>query len=187
MSESKNNPITFNMSGMFGKLVVFRSRLGRTFASMRPKATTNPISEEQQNHRTWFKDATTYAKTAIKDPEVKKVYTDLAGPFQNAYNVAVLDYSGIPEVKSIDVSAYTGTIGNKILVRAVDNCKVAKVHVVIKSSAGVTIEEGDAVMQFNELDWLYTATKANSTPAGSTVNATVYDLAGNSSNLVKPV
>lgn len=187
MSESINNPITFGMKGAFGKLVIFRNRLGRTFAAIRPKASNKPPTEEQVSHRNWFRDAVRYAKAAIKDPQVKKSYTDLIKDSQSAFNVALLDYSGLPEVRTVDVSGYAGVVGNRIIVQAVDNCKVARVHVVIKSAAGVIIEEGDAVMQFNELDWLYTATKANSTPAGSMVNAIAYDLAGNSSNLVKPV
>ncbi|OMP74595.1 hypothetical protein BW716_34560, partial [[Flexibacter] sp. ATCC 35208] len=53
------------------------------------------------------------------------------------------------------------------------------VRVAIYSAVGDLIEQGDAVLEANGLDWLYTATVANSAIAGCRVRAVAKDLPAN--------
>jgi hypothetical protein len=182
MAESKDNIITFGLSGLIGRLLVFRTREGRTFVSKRPKATTIPPTADQILVRERFSDAITYAKAAITDPATREMYAHFAKPLQSAFNVAMANFSSIPEVQLINVEAYTGSIGSKITVKATDDCKVDRVRVVIKTGAGVIVEQGNAVAQPNGLDWAYTATTLNASLPGCVVTATVYNLPGNNSN-----
>jgi hypothetical protein len=68
-------------------------------------------------------------------------------------------------------------------VKATDGFKVAAVRVSIRNAAGEPLEAGNAVMQVNGTDWLYTAVQANAAPAGSEVTAVATDLPGNSHSL----
>jgi hypothetical protein len=53
------------------------------------------------------------------------------------------------------------------------------VNIIINDPMGNMIEQGDAVMQINEIDWLYITTMANETLGGSQITATATDLTGN--------
>jgi hypothetical protein len=44
---------------------------------------------------------------------------------------------------------------------------------------GSLIEEGDALQQDNELDWLYTSARENTALTGSKIKAVARDLPGN--------
>lgn len=185
MSESKDNVITYGMSGLFGNLVVFRSRLGRTFAGKRPKSSSVPPTEEQAAQRKKFADGVIYGKAAISDPTVKEMYAAMAKPFQSAFNVATIDFASGPEIRETITTGYNGNKGSKITAKVIDNCKVDRVHVSIKTGAGALVEEGYAVAHVNGLDWEYTATKDNVSITGCVISVTAYDLPGNSTSIGK--
>ncbi|RXK81742.1 hypothetical protein [Filimonas effusa] len=187
MGEVLNNDFVMGSSGLTGNMLVYRQRKGRTFIAKRPQKRKKPFTEEELQHQALFADAITYARAAIVDPAVKEIYAFKAKGIESAYNVAVRNFYDLPEVKLVDVSGYNGSIGSKILVKATDKCKVNKVKIVIKSSAGSIIEQGEAVVLANDLDWIYTATTLNSSPSGSTVTATAFNLPGNSANSNKVV
>lgn len=187
MGEVINNDYTKGTSGRTGDTFVYRYRKGRTFIAKRPVSRDKTYSEEQLETQARFSDAITYAKTALTDPVIKQIYAGKVKGLQSAYNVAMANFYEIPQVKQIDLDQYDGSIGSRILVKAVDKCKVTKVTVVIKTSAGVTLEQGDAVAQADGLNWLYTTTTLNSTPAGCTVTAIAYNLPGNNGNANKLV
>lgn len=47
------------------------------------------------------------------------------------------------------------------------------------NAAGVVVEQGDAVIQENGLDWVYTATVQNDVVEGSVVRESAMDLTAN--------
>lgn len=88
-----------------------------------------------------------------------------------------------PVVNSIRPDAYTGVAGSTITVRAVDDFRVTGVHVEIFSANGTLLEKGNAILQTNGLDWIYTATQANAALTGSKINAIATDVPGNTGTL----
>jgi len=123
--------------------------------------------------------ATTYAKFAKNQP----VYVEKAkGTSASAYNVAVADWFGQPEVLDIDISGWTGQIGQTINVKAQDDVKVTSVQVMIRENNGsaTAMEQGEAVQ--SEIDgvmWAYTTTTLVPMTPGTRLDASARDLPGN--------
>ena len=82
-------------------------------------------------------------------------------------------------VRLIGSTKYTGAPGSSILVRAVDDFRVAGVQVQIYAAGGALLEKGEAVQQVNGVDWSYTATLANATLTGTMIRAIATDVPGN--------
>ena len=97
----------------------------------------------------------------------------------NFVHVAVADFFHAPDIDEIDVTNYRGAVGDTIRIRATDDFKVKQVHVTISNADGSLVEQGDAVQQANEIDWLYTATTANESTAGDRIVIRASDKPGN--------
>lgn len=179
MAESKNNVITHGLSGKVGDLIVFRNRGGKTFVSSKPKARTGAPSENQVQHQERFQEAILYAKAAIADPASKAAYENAISGGQTAYNVAVADFFHAPDIKSVDLSGYTGNTGETITIRVTDDFKVTGVTVDIYNADGSEVESGAAVQSTNGIDWTYTATAANESLDGDRIVIRASDLPGN--------
>ncbi len=120
--------------------------------------------------------AVTYAEFACDQPiyQVKAV-----GTSNSAYNLAVADALGKPQVMDIDIHGWTRKIGQNILISAKDNFLVLRVHLVIRKGEQI-IEEGDA--EQSELDgliWRYALQTAVERKPGLHLDAYAYDLPGN--------
>lgn len=179
MAESKNNIVTQGLSGLVGRMLVFRQTATKTVVARRPSKSTKPPTAAQTAIKDRFRDAAYYARTAITDPAVKAVYQALAKPGQSAYNVAFSDYFTAPVIRDLDVSGYSGLVNQFIKVKASDDFGVSEVKVSIFSATDELIEEGPAVLAANGVDWSYKTTSANAGLAGSKVMAVAKDLAGN--------
>jgi len=170
-------------SGSVGKeLTITTRRSGSVQIGKHRKASTVAPTDSQLDVREKFKIGSIYAKAAMEDPDLKAQYQAAArrnNKDQSAYNLALRDAAKAPEIKSIATAAYTGAIGGTITIKAVDDFRVAAVKVQIASAAGELIEQGDAAMQKNGLDWLYTATVLNSAVQGSIVTVSATDLPEN--------
>ena len=186
MAESKNNYIMFGMSGKLGKLLVFRQRGGKTFATAVPTR-TSAFTEEQLEIQSKFKEAATWARGILKNAENRKFYSSLATGGQSAFNMAIADWFTDPEIKEIDIMDYTGAIGSVIKIQVTDFIKVQTVKVSITTANGTLLEEGSAVFDANSQQWMYAAVQNNATPAGSIIKATAADKPGNSHSLEKIV
>ena len=139
---------------------------------------------DQEHTRELFAEASLYAQGAITDPALKLEYQKKAAPGGTAFNRAIQDYFRSPEVKAIDESAYDGSIGSVISVKARDDFKVAYVSVRVRDAFGAVIEEGFAILRPRNLNiWDYTATAGNASLTGCTIMATAYDLPGNKASL----
>nr|WP_314290386.1 hypothetical protein [uncultured Capnocytophaga sp.] len=168
MAESKDNVITHGLSGKVGDMIVFSQRNGKTIVSKVPKKRV-VTSERVKEHNAKFQQAVIYAKTILKDPAMKEAYQLEANKKVGltAYNVAVADLFNAPEIKEIDLSRYTGQIGDPIKIRAYDDFKVKSVTVHIYNSDGSLLEEGSASEQDGV--WIYIATLANSSLSGDKI------------------
>lgn len=186
MAQSKNNYVMFGMSGKLGKLLVFRQRGGKTFAMAVPNRSAT-FTEEQLEVQSKFKEAATWARGILQNPENRKYYNSLATGGQSAFNMAIADWFTDPEIKEIDTTEYTGITGSIIKIGVADIIKVQSVKVSITTASGTLLEEGSAVFDANTQQWLYAAVQNNATPAGSIIKATATDKPGNSHTLEKVV
>lgn len=180
MALANDNVITRNMSGSFGKQIVFRNRNGKTIACKPPVFRKDLVATPVQvENRTKFRIAQAYAKNAIKIDAVKQAYQAMAKPGQAAFNVAFTDAYLAPEILGIETENYKGLPNDPILVRALDDFKVTNVKLQIFSPAKTLLEEGDAVETDTGIDWSYLASTTNPFLPGTIIKATASDLPGN--------
>lgn len=174
MAESKNKIITHGLNGKVGDLIVFIQRNGKTFVSKVPKDRTGDYTDNQKAHQLKFQKATLYAKSVMNDPAQNQIYSAAADASKgiSTYNVAVADLLKAPDIESIDLSAYTGKVGDTIKIMVLDDFAVKAVTVKIENADGGVVEEGSAID--SGFEWLYTATANNSDLAGDkiTIKAT---------------
>ena len=178
MAKVNDNIVTDGLIGKLGKRLVFRrGRGGRTIVGTGAAYDdVRKFNDAQLAHHEAFKMAIVYAKVAKKNP----VYVQLAkGAEATAYNLAVADWFGKPQVLNIDSNGWSGQSGHTISIKAVDDTKVTNVRVVIHNN-GTILEEGEAVPSDHDgLLWTY-VTRTNVTAApGILLDANAYDLAGN--------
>jgi len=134
MTKIVKNIVTSGFSGKLGNELVFKQVNGETIVASAPIKSEKDPSPAQEAQREKFKEAAIYAKSALQDADVKQQYLEQAHrrKHSSAFAVAVKDYFIEPKIKDIDVSQYSGAIGEKIHIKAVDDFKVASVGVVIK-------------------------------------------------------
>jgi len=179
MAKSKNNVITHGLSGKIGDMLVFTQRAGKTIVGKIPDRSTVAPSDKQQKVNKKFQEAIIYAKAAIQDPATKAAYAAAAKGGQNAFNVAVADLFNAPDIESIDLSGYTGKVGDKIMILATDDFKVTAVSVEIYNADGSLVEKGPAVADAAGNHFTYTATTVNAALTGDKIVIKASDLPGN--------
>jgi hypothetical protein len=182
MAQSKDNIITHGLSGKVGNILVFSQRNGKTYVSKVPKQSTKEPTAGQVAHQQKFQLAIIYGKSAIANPATKAEYEAEAEIDESAFNVAVADMLQAPEIDSIDLSGYTGKVGEKIVIIATDDFKVTSVTVNISNADGTLVEEGAAVLGNSGVDWVYTTTAVNASLAGDKITVEASDLPGNVSD-----
>ncbi|SEW04559.1 hypothetical protein SAMN05428988_1543 [Chitinophaga sp. YR573] len=179
MAKTKNNIFMTGLSGTVGKQMTLTQKKGDTIVGKKRGPSSIPATDPQLDIQDRFKIASKYAKAAILDPVTKAAYTAAAKNNQSAYNVALADAFKAPEIQSINTTAYHGQVGDIITIRAVDDFKVVTVQVSITTAAGVLVEQGNAVLTGNGMDWKYTVTSLNEATAGSKIRVTAKDLPAN--------
>lgn len=173
------------MAGTSGKLadqlVIRREQDGDLVYAKKPRKTEKTPTAGMVRQRSRFGEAVHYAKAALKVPEIRAVYEAKARtkPRESAFNVAVADFFGAPRIRTVQTEGYTGQPQSSIVIRAIDDVKVAAVYVTIQDPDGVVVEQGAAVQQEMELDWMYKATATLATLEGSILTIRVSDLPGN--------
>jgi hypothetical protein len=179
MPQSKNNFATHGLSGTFPGIGTFYIRAGKTFLRKIRAKPSVPDSEEQVAVKKRFAGCIKYAKAAIKDPVIKAAYAAVAKPGSSAFNRVVTDARFPPKIGNFTMDNYQGRPGDSFMVEATDDFKVTAVSLSIHDAKGNLIEEGNALMQMNEVDWLYVAGVANESLAGSKITVIATDLPGN--------
>jgi hypothetical protein len=96
------NPIVNGLSGMLGQTLVFKILRGKTIVASRPRPAKTQ-SEQQRQNRSKFRQAATWAKTMLHDPQQKTYYQQQAKKLKlpNAYTAAITDYMRKPQLKEI--------------------------------------------------------------------------------------
>jgi hypothetical protein len=175
MAEAKNNDVTLGMSGKFGQMFVFRQKAGKTIASRAPGERIGEPTAEQKLVRERFQRAVIYGRTVIADPLLKKAYEGKAEAGQSAYNVAIADFFQAPDILDVDLSQYTGQIGQPIRIRVTDDFEVKSVVLTIHNPDGTLQEEGDAAADTSGIDWIYTSNTVNASVAGDKITIIASD------------
>ncbi|MDR2563797.1 MAG: hypothetical protein LBC98_07625 [Prevotellaceae bacterium] len=176
MAISRNNVITFGLSGKVGDILVFRQKDGQTIVAKAPRQ-SGKLSEKQKEHRKRFQQAVIYAKAATESSETAELYKAVAAKRkQNPINVAVADFFNAPDIDHVDLSGYAGAAGELIIVGATDDFAVKSVHIKIVNADG-TVEEGAAVQ--NGARWHYTTIAENNSIETSKIVVSVSDIPGN--------
>lgn len=176
MARVKVSPIIDRISGRVGDLV-FRTYGRKVVLSQRPKAPSRPPSPAQVAQRERFRRAMFYGKRVLADPDARAFYEDLAARREKpVLSVAVADFLNVPEVDEIDASAYTGVVGDPIILHAHDDVEVTGVHVTLQDVDGAELEAGAAT--FDAWCWVYEAKK--DVPPGTvvTITARAFDRPG---------
>jgi len=182
MSKSRNNPLTEGLSGKLGKCLVFRRVAGETVLAVAPRPQSGEPTEQQLAQRNKFRMAAAYATGQMDDPAAKILYQEVAKrkQYKSARTLAVADYFNAPSILLVDMSAYTGAVGSKILIHAEDELEVKSVSVDVVNAAGATIEKGLAIQRQKSSVWEYTASIENTSLTGTKVVITATDRPGNS-------
>jgi hypothetical protein len=174
-----NNDLVKGASGRVGDQLVYRQRGDKTIIAKRPRPKSTPDTERQIEVQETFFNAAIYAKAVIADPAKKAMYQAKTTGYQTAYNLAVSDFCKAPEIKVCDSDDYSGELGDKIRIRAIDDFKVESVRLEIKDGTNDTVEEGAATLHDNGVDWIYTATAANAFLPGTKLIVSATDIPGN--------
>jgi len=177
MAKVKNNIVTQGLSGTLGNTLVFRQYKGTTVAATKSVSRKEP-SGEQLKHRQRFQEAVIYSKSQMADPEAKAEYEARKGD-STAFLVAVADFFHAPDIVSVDLSDYEGQPEDRIVVRVTDDFRVMWVKIQIFTADGNLLEEGNATLGNNGLDWVYQAREVNANPEGDRIVVQAGDKPGN--------
>jgi hypothetical protein len=177
MAKVKDNIVTEGLSGILGKLLVFRQKAGKTIVSVKPTF-TQPQSEAQRKQVSRFAQATQYAKHALQDPATKAAYAARAKAGQHAHNVAIADFLHAP---SIGEARLIREQQNQLSIEASDDFKVTSVWVKLCHAEGMILEEGEALRADQEDHWSYTIQKEYENLSQYHLQIRAYDLPGNCS------
>lgn len=170
MAIVKDNILLQVVRGSLGRELTIYERNGQIIMAKKRGPSKKKPTAKQLEARYKLQIAAAYAKEIIKDPELKAYYKSLAGPGQNAYNMAVKDAYNSPEVQGIQLEDTT------VKVSAKNAFRVAEVEVRVLDAAGSVQERGAAYVGRNGVDWYY---RAAGLPAGGKVIVVVVDLPGN--------
>jgi hypothetical protein len=176
MAESNKNLATDGLRGQVGNFVFRRRRAdGKIFVSRHPGEQEVEPTDAQQLIRERFQQAAIYGQSVITDPQLKAEYKAAAKPGQSAYNVAVADFFHAPDIREVDMSDYSGQVGDVIRIKVTDDFSVQQVSVKIENADATFVEEGEAALSSDGLSWIYTATAANESLSGDKITVTATD------------
>ncbi|MCS3800660.1 hypothetical protein [Niastella sp. OAS944] len=181
MAHSDNSVVTRKLKGTLGKELVFREWEGKTVVAKAPGKRKGKPTEKQAETQEKFLLASRFARAVINNPDqgLAEAYGTGLRPRQNVFSRALEDCMSPPVVKSITTRRYKGAAGDKIVVRAIDDFRVVSVLVEIYAANGTLLESGNAEMDENTLDFIYTATQVNNPLAGSKIVAIATDVPRN--------
>ena len=95
-SRIKLHPMFLWIRGKMGKIVYRPTRNGNVSAYLAPDMTKVKWSAAQKANRQFFKECAAYAKRAIRDPELRQFYLEMAQKSKRSkgrpYDMALSDY-----------------------------------------------------------------------------------------------
>lgn len=172
MAKVKLNPILEGIRGQVGDLV-FKHYGDEVVISRKADRSGYEPTEAQLAHQERFRRAALYGKMVMADPDTKALYDEAAkAKGKPVFSLTVADFFNAPTVEQVDVSEYTGAVGDEIVILASDDFEVASVGVAITDADGNEIEGGEATETPEDSGrWVYAATTEVAT--GTTVRITV--------------
>lgn len=179
MAIVKSNIVMEGLSGKLGDQIIFSQRGGKTVVAVKAVQPEGVPTEGQVRQRRKFGQANRYAKQAMQNAPLKEAYEHRAKNGQNAFNVAMADYLNEPIIGDLEVGTYTGVKDSPISITVTDDYLVAGVEVVLYATNGNVLEQGDAELDENGVDWVYTTQKNNGALKGSKLVVRASDLPGN--------
>lgn len=186
MANVKNNIVTQGLSGMLGGQLVFRQTSRGTVVGVAPQAPSGPPSAGQLAHQVRFQQAVIYARGQAQDPAAQAEYADEAKAQDlSVYNVILRDHMQAPNITDVDLSRYTGKVGDLVAVTANDDHAVKSVAVRIENSDGSLVETGPATQQADPNLWHYAATAKNTSLAGDKITVTATDQPGHATTATR--
>lgn len=184
------------MAGLYSNIVILgsngldggrfadrKTQVERSILSSRPLLDDyRQANEVRKAHETAIRESTTYANFA----RTRDVYITQAKRMGvTPYSIALVDWFEAPKVLEINVDGWTGKIGHSIRVKARDNVRVVRVTVVIRDAGENVLEMGEATQaEPGSAWWNYTTKSVVKMTPFPVVEATAYDLPGNSDSFV---
>jgi hypothetical protein len=158
MAKVKRNPAIGPLSGKIKNLHYADYGDKQVVRGGYERKPTTKWTEPQVQSQGKFEKATAYAKQVLADPARKAEYREASKTrHRSEWNLAIADARKPPAIIDVDVSGYCGRPGDRIVVAAVDDTKVAGVSLVIKTAAGALIEQGSAALDARSPNWIYVA------------------------------
>ncbi|PWV53977.1 hypothetical protein [Chitinophaga sp. S165] len=170
MAIVKDNILMQLVRGTLGKQITIYERNGQIIMAKKRGPSRKKPTQKQLEARLKMTIASARAQLMLEDPQIKAYYQSLAGPGQNAYNIAVKDAYRSPEVQNIRLE------DQEVVVTAQNEFRVAEVEVKVIDAEGVVTASGRAFLGRNGVDWTY---KTTALPAGGKVIVVVKSLPGN--------
>lgn len=176
MAKTELNSALRGISGAIDNWV-YRNLGDRIVICRRSVSTATP-TDAQLAVRERFRLAADYGRAAKQDPQLLPIYEAVAKAKGTSVLIAMMtDYLNPPDVNSVDLSSYTGRVGDVIRIRASKDAGVLAVNVAIRAADLSVLEEGSAILQNGT--WIYTATSAIPSSPAVTITATAVDRPGN--------
>lgn len=179
MSKVKLNPVIEQLRGQIGDLV-FKRYHDRTILSRKPDSSDRPWSAAQMLHRERFGQASRYGRQVMADPALRALYQAAATACkQPLFSLIVGDYLNAPVVQRVDLEAFQGASGDRIVVDAQDDFSVTRVRVEVRSNGGAVLESGEALeTPAGSGQWRYTVQTNLASGTTVQVEAQAYDRPG---------
>jgi hypothetical protein len=172
------NPIFLEINGNLGKFVV-RRRYGSLFLSKKPEFPDRVFTPAQLAAQEHFRQATAYGRSVMANPELRQVYENAARQTNlPLFSLPVRDYCNPPVVEEIDLGAYDGTQGSRIMIGLSDDLAVVEVRVLITDDDGGILETGSAVRTDDNNRWVYTLGSGVPATRSAHLTATATDTPG---------
>ena len=105
-------------------------------------------------------------------------YNEKATTRKSAYHLAIADFCNAPQIGEINISGYNGLQGDLISITATDDFQIVAVKVRIESADRSLSEEGEAILQADGINWMYTAIHSIESLAGICITVTANDIPG---------
>jgi len=155
--------------------ILYKTRSGKNLVARKPVSEPNQAGQKISMQEE-VRQAVNYAEFAWDQP----IYQSKAvGTSNSAYNLAVADALGKPQILDVDIHEWTRKIGQTILIEAKDNFMVLSVRLVIREGETI-LEDGEAEQsEMDGLVWRYTLKTPVERKPGITLDAYAYDLPGN--------
>jgi hypothetical protein len=132
----------------------------RVIVARKPDAEGQEWSESRIAYRERFRQATIYGRLVLVAVEARAIYEETIRAVEKpVFSLTVADFYNAPSVDEIDLSEYTGAVGDRIEIVAHDDFDVVEVNVNLMDAEGDTIESGRAAeTPVDSGRWTYTTT-----------------------------